>query len=189
MGTLKQLLPFPDRPAIVCCLQSILDAGIDDVVVVVGPDSQELVRAIKGFPLTITMNLLPESDMSQSVRTGFQAISAASSGVFICPCDHPLVKPDTYSAIAGLHHRWPDTIIIPVFNGRRGHPTLFPRHILEDIAVKPSLRAVMDSHQRWVMVRPVTDEGVVLDMDTPEDYRRMLQKMPGFIQDKNDPVP
>lgn len=67
-------------------------------------------------------------------------------------------------------------LLNPVFHGRNGHPTLFPRSLLKEINTDTSLRGVIGRHAGRVSFHPVEDEGVVLDMDTPADYRRMLQK-------------
>jgi CTP:molybdopterin cytidylyltransferase MocA len=174
MGRSKQLLPLPDRPAVVRCVETILAAGIVEVIVVVGSQAEEIARTVEGLPVKIVHNEDQESDMAGSVRLGLSALDPDSDGVFICLCDHPLVSPRTL-AMMGMHHEAsPGSIIIPCCKGLKGHPTLFPRMLLEEIETLPTLRDIIGSHADKVRFLDIDDEGIVLDMDTWEDYQRIL---------------
>jgi len=173
MGECKQLLPLGDRPAVVHSLEAVIIAGIEEIIVVIGPEGEAVAEAVSRFPVTIARNHDPASDMAGSVRTGLREVDSAATGVFVALADHPLVQPETYRALLWHHLREPDTVLIPVFNGRRGHPTLFPRSLLEEIHRCPTLREVLASHPDRVQLVPVPDQGVALDMDTPEDYHKV----------------
>src|SRR5512138_1846744 len=88
MGTCKQLLPLPDRPAVLRCVEGIAAAGIDDLVVVLGPEGEEVRNALRGAPVRFALNDDPESDMAGSVRVGLAAVDRSRSAVFVCLCDH-----------------------------------------------------------------------------------------------------
>jgi molybdenum cofactor cytidylyltransferase len=174
MGSCKQLLPLPDRPAVVRCVETIIAARIDDVVVVVGPEGDEVARAVAGLPVAVVRNGAPESDMAGSVRVGLKASDRSAGGVFVCLCDHPLVSAETLTAMR-LH--WIErraAIVIPCHGGRKGHPTLFPRRLLAELATLPTLREVIGRHRNKVSFLDVADEGTVLDMDTWEEYQGIL---------------
>jgi CO/xanthine dehydrogenase Mo-binding subunit len=66
--------------------------------------------------------------------------------------------------------------VIPAWRGTKGHPTLFPRPVLEDLGTLATLRDVIGRHSAKIALFDVDDEGVVLDMDTPGDYRRILDR-------------
>lgn len=176
MGAVKQLLPVDNRPAVIRCMESIINAGVDDVIVVVNPEGNEVVRALKEFPVTIAVNDLSECDMAASVRVGLNVIDSSSTGIFVCLSDHPLVASATLNAMGGEHNASPDAIIIPMFQGRRGHPTLFPRFILEEVKKHSTLRDVIGSYKDKIFFFNVADEGVVIDMDTPEEYQKILER-------------
>jgi molybdenum cofactor cytidylyltransferase len=176
MGVKKQLLPIQGRPAIVRCLESLRDAQAAGIVLVVNPEAGDIVDAAKDFPIRVAVNEMPESDMAASVKTGLACIDRNATGVLVCLCDHPLVRPATLEALVSAHARMPDAIIIPVYHGRKGHPTLFPRPLLEEIATRATLRDVIGHHHSSISFIDVDDEGVILDMDTPEDYRRILDR-------------
>lgn len=173
MGTSKQLLPLGPKPVIRHCLDRVIEAGIRDIVVVLGRDSSPIAAAITGLPVRTAVNDDPASDMAASVRKGLGAIDPASAGVLICLSDHPLVSADTIAAIVGTHHTAAGSIIIPFHNARRGHPTLFPRAVIEEIFFAQTLRDVIASNAGLVRTVEVDDEGVILDLDTPEEYDRI----------------
>jgi CTP:molybdopterin cytidylyltransferase MocA len=175
MGTCKQLLPVGDRTAVARCLETIVAAGLEDIIVVVGAGSEEVVELVRPFPVTVVRNRSPDSDMAQSVRTGLAAVADSATGVCVALADHPLVRPETYRTLLQCHAREPGGIHIPVHGERRGHPTLFPRPVLEEIAILPTLRDVLALHFGRVRTTAVPDPGVVLDMDTPEEYCQILE--------------
>src|SRR6516165_8246034 len=96
MGTCKQLLPVGDRTAVARCLETIVAAGLEDIIVVVGAGSEEVVELVRPFPVTVVRNRSPDSDMAQSVRTGLAAVADSATGVCVALADHPLVRPETY---------------------------------------------------------------------------------------------
>ena len=176
MGQSKPLLPLGDRPVIVHCLECIRSACIADVVVVTRPDDKAVQRAIREFPVKLVMNRIPGSDMAESVKTGLSRVSPAMTGIFVFPCDHPLVTPATLGCMIRAFSGRPGAIIVPRYMGRNGHPTLFPRALLEEIGTNPTLRDIIGKHPDKVYRLDVDDSGIVLDMDTPEDYREVLSR-------------
>ncbi len=176
MGTAKQLLPVRERPAIIRCVETIRGSGIADIVVVVNPAGGRIIEALSGLPVTIVVNDLLGSGMAESVRKGLKAVDPSSTGIFVCLCDHPLVTSETLAAMARRHEGDPGEIIIPVFQGKKGHPTLFPHSFLEDLGGVATLRDVLTLHRERIVLFDVADEGTVLDMDTPEDYKKILDR-------------
>ncbi len=170
MGTTKQLLPLLDRPAILHCLESFWKAGFDRPVVVLSPEGSEVARVLTGCPVTIAWNEVVECEMIDSVRTGLKSVSASWSALIICPADYPLVSPSTVAGLAERHEAEPGSIVIPVYNGRRGHPVLFPRPLLEALGPEMTLRDIVHNHPDKVIHYPVENRGIIFDMDTPADY-------------------
>ncbi len=177
MGRSKELLPLGDKPVIRHCVDAMIAADIRDIVVVVRPDPDGAPKALTGLPVTIVENSDPKSDMAGSVRTGLRALDRSSSGVLVCLVDHPLASSDSMKELLRAHRESPDKIIIPAYNGRRGHPSLFPMTVLQELFVVETLRDIVKKDGGRVRVVDVSDEGVVLDMDTREDYERVLRRM------------
>jgi len=174
MGRPKQLLPLGDRTVIEHCIRTIIAAGIKDVVVVLGPDAGDITTAIYVLPVKSVFNKERGSEMAESVRTGLKAVSPASTGILICLADHPLVMPETLRALTEFHEKYPESVIIPSFKRRRGHPTLFPLRIIREIQTQCTLRDVINDHEKEIVYLNADDEGVLLDMDEPGDYEMIL---------------
>jgi molybdenum cofactor cytidylyltransferase len=174
MGTLKQLLPLGDKPVIRHCYDTIAAAGIQNVIVVINGHANSIAEALRDAPATIVRNTLPGSQMADSVRTGLGAVDDLCSSVLVCLSDHPLISIGTYSGIISEHKKAPDTIVIPVYGGRRGHPSLFPPAAVREILSGATLRDVIRRDASRLTLLDVDDEGVVIDMDTDDDYRRIV---------------
>lgn len=187
MGRLKQLLPLGDTTVIERCIDTIIEAETGDIVVVVGPGQKELIEAIKGYPVTIAVNEDVGSDMAESVRTGLSATKASSTGVMVCLSDHPLVMTDTLKLLARTHSKKSRSIVIPVYCGRRGHPVLFPGGVIREIFHLGNLREIIQRDPKRVELVEVGDEGVMIDMDTMEDYIGIVRKIGMVEADKQVP--
>jgi molybdenum cofactor cytidylyltransferase len=177
MGQPKALLPLQNKPAILHCLATLLNIRPWEIIVILGTESEEAVSLIEKMPVKLMFNTLPQSDMAKSVRLGFQAMKQQATGALICLVDHPLVQAGTLKQMVVKAMAAPDQIIIPTFQGRRGHPTLFPRTLLSEIYQGFNLREIIGRHPDKVTLLPVDDEGIVLEMDTPEDYRKICRRL------------
>jgi molybdenum cofactor cytidylyltransferase len=170
------LLPLPDRPIIIRCLETIAAAGIDETVVVLAPPYGTAIHeVIAHFPVTVAWNCEPESDMAASLRVGLEQIPADATGVLVFLPDTPLVSPATCRMLADAHRADPQRIFIPTHAGRRGHPLLLPRHILAELPHYPTLRDLLQLRQELITLCPTADQAILLDMDTPEEYEQLLR--------------
>jgi molybdenum cofactor cytidylyltransferase len=177
MGRPKQLLPLGDKPAVRYCCESIFAAGVNDIAVVVGPDSEKITKALHGLSITIAVNENRESEMADSIRIGLRALPERYTAVLICLADQPLTSIETLKTIIYRYGEDPRKIIVPMYNGKKGHPTLFPRSAAEEIYSSITLRDIIKRDPGRVRRIDVADEGVVLDMDTPDDYHKILGKI------------
>jgi len=171
MGKLKQLLPLGGKPVIMHCLDTIIESGITDIVVVLNPVGKEIEGAVRHLPLTIVFNNNPSSEMAESVRIGLKSVHDESSGILICLSDYPLITSDTLKILVTWHEKEPDKIIIPVYRNKKGHPTLFPKQFGEEISHGFTLREIVHKDKRRIQFVEVQDEGILYDMDTEDDYK------------------
>lgn len=154
------------------CLDRIVASGIHDIVVVLGGHGELILPVIRGPSVRIVFNNNAKSEMAESVRIGLRSIDNASSGVLISLADHPLVRSDTFRLIMNSHCDEPDKIIIPVYRMNRGHPSLFPRLLIDEIFTGLNLKEIIHQNAEKVKYINVSDEGTIFDVDTMEDYRR-----------------
>ena len=179
MGTPKQLLLLGDKPVIRWCADAIMASGVQDLVVVINANGETIVAALEGLPAKVVRNDAADSQMADSVRIGVRALDDRVSGVLVCLSDHPLIAPETFRTVIQAHHREPDKIIIPCQGGRRGHPALFPRTILNEILAGGTLRDIIGRDGGRVDQVDVDDEGILHDIDTVEDYQKVREMFTG----------
>jgi len=175
MGCCKQLLDLGGKTVIARCLEALLAGGVADVIVVVGIAGEAVAEAAARYPVRIAVNGDPAGDMASSVLAGRRQLAATAGGVIVSPGDYPLVEPDTISRLITAHGEEPGTIVIPCHGGRQGHPVLFPVACLDELATGGTLRDTVRRCPERVRRIDVADPGILLDMDTPEDYRSLLR--------------
>lgn len=173
MGSCKQLLPMGGKTVIARCLETLLAGGIEEVVVVVSPEGDDVARAARAYPVTV-VRTDGGGDMAASVRAGRDALSPEASAAVIALCDYPLIAEATVACLIEGHQRHGGRIIIPCHQGRRGHPPLFPRQVLDGLAEPLTLRDLLHNNPDLVLQRDVSDGGILIDMDTPQDYQRII---------------
>jgi molybdenum cofactor cytidylyltransferase len=176
MGQTKQLLKLGDKTVIRHCIDALAGGGVNEIVVVVAACGNLLVHHLRGLPVSIAVNDTPYSDMAESVRAGLKQLRHYTSSVLVCLSDHPLVSAETIRFLLREHREFPGAVIIPEYEGKRGHPSLFPRSILDEIFSGVTLRDIVRKDPSRVRLAPIGDEGVVLDMDTQKDYAMILER-------------
>jgi molybdenum cofactor cytidylyltransferase len=105
------------------------------------------------------------------VERGSDALPPSVDAALVWPVDIPFVGVATVHALV-VHD---GTIVVPVHNHRGGHPLRVARACFAEIAaLDPArgLKALLDGHRERVVRMPVDDRGVLVDVDTPEDYAR-----------------
>jgi molybdenum cofactor cytidylyltransferase len=178
MGNCKQLLPLGDSTVIARCINALVTGGVGEIIVVVSGEGHMVAEAVRCCPARVVVNSESEGDMSSSVRAGRDALTTEASGVVVSLCDYPLVSAGTMTSLIAEHEASPGSIIIPCHQERRGHPLLFPRAILSELTDDLILRDLVRRNPDRIHCLDVDDPGVLIDMDTPEDYHRIC----GMIQ-------
>jgi molybdenum cofactor cytidylyltransferase len=139
-------------------------------------------------PVVQAVNPHPERGMFSSVQVGLRVVSDAAGTpvtTMLFLVDHPLVQPRTVAWLWALVDRAApapadDTVLVPVYTGRRGHPV-----VLSPQAVRCALEAPADARLDRLLERlavlevRVGDPGVIRDIDTPERYRRFFGPLQG----------
>ncbi len=171
MGEPKALLRLPDGRRYVDAIgDTARAAGCGAVVVVLGPPHGDAIRA--ACPgATVAWNAHPERGMLSSVQAGLAALAADVDAVLVWPVDIPFVDVGTVRTLV-MHD---GTIVVPVHNGRGGHPLRVARgHFGEIMTLEPArgLKALQDAHADALTRLPVGDGAVLVDVDTPDDYAR-----------------
>jgi molybdenum cofactor cytidylyltransferase len=179
MGAFKPLLPFGNKTVIECCIDSLRDAGVETIVVVVGHRADDLRRHAQGVRLAVNPD--PDSEMGASIAAGVREIPDNAQATLIALADHPAVPATVVSTII---EEWTQgaRIVIPTWQGRGGHPVLVDLSFRPELLSLPAmggLRAFFESHRDAVRRIPVNSPFIARDMDTWDDYRALHEEATG----------
>lgn len=171
-GSQKLLASVGGAPLLERTIRSLLDGGLDRVVVVLGPDSARIrgeVTALVDRRVAVVTNRSPERGMFSSVQEALR--EATGDPLLVLPGDMPYVEPATVAAL--LHkHQETSGIVSPRFQGKRGHPVVIPgkyRAEIRDADTSVTLHQILKAHAGERVDMDVYDRGVVRDIDVPAD--------------------
>ena len=171
----KPLLMWRGEPFIRHVARTALAAGLSPVVVVAGAHADEVHAAVADLPVVLVYNADWEAGQSTSLKAGLQRLPVAIGSAVFMLADQPQIPIELVRGLIEQHAQSLASIIAPQIDGRRGNPVLFDRSTFDDLR---SLSG--DVGGRAVFARyPVTylpwhDASILLDVDTPEDYQRLL---------------
>ncbi|MDR3561568.1 MAG: NTP transferase domain-containing protein [Negativicutes bacterium] len=169
----KPLLPLGERTVIEAAITSFRQAGIGDIMVVVGHRADELLPVLANLEARPVLNEWCDKGMFSSVVTGVRALRPEVEAFFLLPADMPLIRSHTIRLLVRAHKMLGADVNYPVFQGRRGHPPLISSRLLPAILAwnRPEgLRPLLEQYESKAYEVDVLDEGVLMDIDTPQDY-------------------
>jgi CTP:molybdopterin cytidylyltransferase MocA len=179
MGKEKVLLPFGRSTVLETILETLAAAGVAEVVTVLRPDLTEAAERARRLGARVVFNPHPEEEMLESIRLGLREVAPEAPGAFLWPADHPAVSAGTIATLSRFAH--PALALIPCWQSRRGHPALIGRKLfsaITEIPPREGLRHLWRTHSDAVVEFSVEDPGTVQNVDTPEDYRKALERKP-----------
>lgn len=179
MGTQKLLLPFGDSTIIQTVIEHVLDSRIRNVMVVTGANNNEIMEIIGNLPVSFCHNDNYDQGMLSSVICGFKALPADANAALVYLGDQPGIPPDITNAILDAYDDSIHGIVIPVNKHRRGHPLLVDlkyRKEIEKLDLEKGLRSLMHHFPEDVLEVEVEDAGILVDIDTHEDYSNAIKQ-------------
>ncbi|MBI4460480.1 MAG: nucleotidyltransferase family protein [Acidobacteria bacterium] len=173
MGSDKALLPLGGQTFLSHLIQ-VLRGEVSPLVVVLGHNAKTIAQTMTAPDIAILPN--PDYPLGQlsSLQVALRHLQDQSvSGALVCLVDHPAVSKKVVRALVAGFQKSSAPIIIPTYQGRRGHPVLFSRSLFADLLEAPleeGARAVVRRHENKIEFVPVDDPGILLDVDLPADY-------------------
>lgn len=174
MGRPKALLEFRGRTFIENIVEAIDRSTLEHCVIVVGHQREEIECRVPAR--SIVFNPDYEKGMITSFQAGIRALPRDVSAVMLFLVDHPVVETSTIEALITRTGR--NRIVLPTFEGKRGHPVLFSADVLEEILdLRPTQGAniVVRKDPSRVVELPVNTPGILVDVDTPEQYEMLVR--------------
>ena len=184
MGTPKSTLDWFGRPLVVAQVESLLQAGVDSVVVVVGATVSPLENLLNEMPsVVLVVNRDFKTGKASSVRTGARSLDGRCDNVVLLAVDQPRPAWVVRRALT-CHIAARARITSPRYKGHGGHPLVFSaslRSELENVTDElAGVRAIMSRHAHAVNNIKFTSPIVRIDLNTPEEYRTALATYPSL---------
>jgi molybdenum cofactor cytidylyltransferase len=186
MGQPKALLPTDvvGETFLLRLITTLRQGGVDDVIVVTGPDRSILENSIASNELLarFVSNPNPSEGQISSLLVGLSVADRPGvRGALVTLVDVPLVSPETVVALLASYRQTGAPIVRPGDDDRHGHPVVFDRSLFDELRgvdKSQGAKAVVRAHQDAIIHVSVNDEGAFTDIDTPTDYERIFGRKP-----------
>jgi molybdenum cofactor cytidylyltransferase len=175
MGQTKQVLAWRGQPLVQHVARAALEAGLSPVIVVTGSDAESVTAAVQDLPVGCVHNPDWQAGQSGSVKVGLQALPPETGAAVFLLADQPHTPPQLIASLVEAHAATLSPLVAPLVQGQRANPVLFDRLTFPELLLlsgDQGGRALFSRYRpHWV---PWHDAAVLQDVDTPEDYRRLL---------------
>lgn len=187
MGTPKALLPDGSGGIFITrIVRTLLDAELREVTIVTGRHHDAIVAALERAALPLPPHVVRNPDPARgqlsSLFVGMLAVCrTGTEAVLVTLVDVPMVRPETVRQVVDAWRQSRAPIVRPAFGERRGHPVVFDRAVfdeLRDAPLETGARTVVRAHAADIVDVPVDDPGCIIDVDTPDEYDRLLRNRP-----------
>lgn len=176
-GAPKQLLDWKGKPFVRHIAETTLQSGLWPVVVVTGAHHAEIESCLKELPVQVIQNGNYAQGQSTSIRTGVQTLLSNVGACIFLLADQPQIPAEVIRALVESHSRELQPILAPlVLEERRANPVLFDKITFPDLLKLEGDvggRAIFSDHK--VEFLPWHDDILLLDVDKPSDYKRLIE--------------
>jgi molybdenum cofactor cytidylyltransferase len=179
LGTPKQLLPYRNTTVLGATLEVARSAGFGQLIVTLGGAAQVVRDTV---PLhgadVVTLDDLGADGCSASLRVALERVEPQAAGIVLMLGDQPLVDPATIRRMVAQGPA-ADVMVCRYTDGV-GHPFWFSRNVFGELSQLHGDKGVWKLVQsgRHPVRELAVDGRVPLDVDTWDDYRRLLESVP-----------
>jgi molybdenum cofactor cytidylyltransferase len=181
MGRPKALLPIEGQTFLERIVAALKKTQVGKIIVVLGHDAENMTREIKHLPVEVLINSDYQLGQLSSLQTAVRHLQSAEhcDGMLVHLVDHPYIDGKLVDLMIQRFYERGQLIIVPRYQGKRGHPVIFSRRLFRELLDAPmeqGAKAVVNAHAKETLEIAVEDEGITIDIDTPELYRRHVKE-------------
>ena len=176
-GQPKQLLEWQGEALVRRAARIALEGGLSPVVVVTGAHAEQVRQALAGLEVSVVENPAWQEGQAASLRAGLSKLPASVGAAVFLLADQPLITPTLVRGLLAVHRSSFSAIVAPLIDGQRGNPVLFDRVTFPDLLTLQGDQGGRALFSRYpVAWLPWHDTGPLRDVDTPADYRALLDE-------------
>lgn len=174
MGSIKALLPWQGKSLICHQADTLLEAGFIDVITVLGYHASEIKKEIEHLPVRVVINKNYAEGKCSSILAGILNLDPLSSFVLLTTADQPLTQKIVLQLIC-CHSMNPSSILVPSYQGKRGHPLLVPKQyyteLLQINEQTQGLKRFLTIQEKHVKTIEIDDPAILLNLNDRADYQ------------------
>ncbi len=175
-GKPKQTLAWRGKPFIQHVAETADAAGLSPVVLVSGAYAEVVEPCVDHLPITITRNPDWQLGQSTSIQAGIRALPSEAGAAIFLLADQPQVTTDVLRALVERHSLDLSPIVATQVQGQRANPVIFDRNTFPDLSSLEGDTGGRQLFSRYPGVYlPWHDERLLLDIDTQEDYNKLIE--------------
>jgi molybdenum cofactor cytidylyltransferase len=187
MGRPKLALPLGDRTVLEHVIAALRAAKVDHILVVLGPHVAELRPLADSAGVHVHVLAEATPDMRTTVEHGLGWLEDRfhpnqGDSWLLVPADHPTQRPAVIRQLMDAQKRQPQrSIFVPTYQARRGHPTLIGWEHVQGMRALPGgvgINTYLRQQADNTLEVAVDSAEILLDLDTPEDYERLVHDWP-----------
>ncbi len=180
MKQAKMTLSYKGSTVLGTVLTVLHSAGIDSLIVVIGGAKDGVEMTLSELPFEVIRAYNPEyehTEMLDSLQIGMQHLPDETDAFLIALGDQPQIQGEVVQAILQEYTKTGNSLIIPSYRMRRGHPWMVGKvhwADLRDLHSGQTMRNFIQQYQKQIHYLVVDTPSILEDMDTPEDYQRAI---------------
>jgi molybdenum cofactor cytidylyltransferase len=177
-GPAKLVCEIDGVPMVRRAVDAALDSRCVQTLLVTGHDAEAVEAAIGHRPVSLVENPRPEDGMATSLRLGLRALAQDIEGVVVLLADMPRITAAHVDRLVAAFDPAAPAIVAPERGGRRGNPVLWPQRYFAEmmaLAGDQGARSLLERHADDLLLVPIDDEAIFIDIDTPADLDRLGQ--------------
>jgi molybdenum cofactor cytidylyltransferase len=174
MGRPKPLLRTGHETYVERAIRVLGAGGCEPVIAVVNVSWAMVGSLAAGAGARVVRNAEPSAEQIESLRLALVARPPHTVAVVVLPVDVPLVRASTVEAVVTAFRARRPPIVLPSYRGVAGHPVLLASDLFTDLETGPwpeGVRSLLQQHSSETVEIEVDDPGILVDVDTPEQYR------------------
>lgn len=182
MGVDKACLGYKNSTFLETILSTLRRAGLEHVAVVLGHHAEEIRRSVSLGDAKVVINPDSRRGQTSSLQTGLKALESPEvDAIVLCLVDHPAVSAQTVRHLVDAFGQSRAPVVIPTHQGRRGHPVVIGRQLfaeIESLSLDAGADTVVRKYRGATQFVEVNDPGILLDIDDPNSYQRLVDSKP-----------